>query len=649
MQIAPHRAYAPLAHRLAKPVGMTHTYPMTDRRDASPFQAAPTVHATAGAYARPVRQPLSGWKVFFIALAAVLIGLVVLPFLMLVFIGAAVSAAVGDLADSGPAPLADGSVLELDLRVPLTDTPAPVLWGAAPPSVSEVTRKLRAAAEDDRIEGVFVRAGFSGMAPATAEAISGALEAVKAEGKFVVAHAQGIENPTLTAYAPFAPAEIWVQEGTGVATAGMRTEAEYYRGLFDKLGVDPEYQQFYEFKSAADTYDETAMTAPVRAQTELWLGSVFDELVEDIARARSLSEDDVRAALQAAPHAPEAAQAIGMIDKVGYLVDAKDRARELAEDEDLKFTPIADYTPKRAAVGSPLVAIISGQGPIVPGASTTNPFGGAPIFGADTVSEAFEKAADNDRVAAIVFRVSSPGGSAAASAQIDDALRRAQAAGKPVVVSMGAYAASGGYYVSANADHIVAEPTTITGSIGVLGGKLALQDAFAKIGYNVDNVEVGGPYAGAYSLDTPFTPEQEAGFRSGMQRIYADFTSLVADARDLSPDEVDALARGRVWTGAQALELGLVDSLGGLDVAIARALELAEEDADDGHRIKIYPETPSFEEQLSRIFQAQTETQTELARLKAILDRPEVQALLQASEAAAPRTDLRATLPDFVD
>ena len=624
---------------------------MTDTRDSSPFRnAAPAARpATAGGYGPPPRQPLSGWKVFFIVLAAMFVALLVVPVLLTMFIVGSIASAVGDFAEAGTPTVADGSVIELDLRVPLTDSPAPVLWGAAPPSVTEVTRKLRAAATDDRVEGVFVRAGFGGTAPATAEAIADALEVVRDSGKFVVAHAQGIENPTLTAYAPLAPAEIWVQEGTNVATAGLRTEADYYRGVFDKFGIDPEYQQFYEFKSAADTYDETAMTAPVRAQTELWLGSVFDELVSDIARARDIDTDAVRAALDTAPHAPEAARAAGLIDNIGYLADAKERVRELADDEDLEFTSIADYTPRRAATGAPLVALIGGQGPIVPGASTTNPFGGTPIFGADTIAEAFEAAADNDRVEAIVFRVSSPGGSAAASAQIDDALRRAQAAGKPVVVSMGAYAASGGYYVSANADHIVAEPTTITGSIGVLGGKFALQDAFAKIGYNIDNVEVGGPYAGAYSLDTPFTPEQEAGFRSGLERIYADFTNLVAKGRDLSDAQVDALARGRVWTGAQGLELGLVDSLGGLDVAIDRALELAEADADDGYRLKIYPEAPSFEEQLARIFQVQAGNQAELARLQALLDTPEVRKLLELREAVEPQTELRARLPRLVD
>ena len=614
--------------------------------------AAPAGAPAYGSYRQP-REGISGWKVFFISLAAVLIGLLVLPILLLFMIGAFAASVANDFADNDSA---TGSILELDLRQGLTDHPAaPPLFGLAPPSVTEVARKLDAAAEDEDIDGVFVRAGFGGMAPASAEEISEALERFRDSDKFVVAFGQGFENPTLTSYAPLAPAEVWMQRGTQFAVSGLRTEAEYLKGVFDKIGAEPEFAQFYEYKSAADTYDETAMTEPVREATEAWLGSVYVELVDDIARQRGMAVDEVSGALQSAPYAPEAAMEAKMVDRIGYLEEARDRARELAGDEDADFLSIADYTASLGKFSDPVIAIVGGQGPIVPGASddNPNPFAGGPTFGSDTIAKAIDDAADNDKVEAIVFRVSSPGGSASASDQIDAAVLRAKAAGKPVVVSMGQYAASGGYYVSANADHIVAQPTTITGSIGVLGGKVAFEDSFAKIGYNIDNVEIGGPYTGAYSLDTPFTPEQEAGFRAGLERIYDDFIGVVARGRGMSDAAVREVAKGRVWTGAQALELGLVDELGGMREAIAKARELADIDADSGIRLRKYPKTPTFEEQLSQLLQVSANAQADLAAISAIAQTEEVQAILRAREAAQPLADgqaeLRAILPRIVD
>ena len=625
--------------------------PDTTPPDAAiPVNRRTPVAATAGRadYNQP-RQGISGWKVFFISLAAVLIGLLLLPILLILLVGTFAASVADDFADGNSA---TGSILELDLRQGLTDHPsAPPLFGLAPPSVTEVARKLDAAADDEDIDGVFVRAGFGGMAPASAEEISEALERFRDSGKFVVAFGQGFENPTLTSYAPLAPAEVWMQRGTQFAVSGLRTEAEYLRGTLDKLGIDPEFAQYYEYKSAADTYDETTMTEPVREATEAWLGSVYVELVDDIARQRSLAVDEVSGALQTAPHAPEAALTAKMVDRIGYLEEARDRARELAGDDDADFLDITDYTASLGKFSDPVIAVVGGQGPIVPGASddNPNPFAGGPTFGSDTIAKAIDDAADNEKVEAIVFRVSSPGGSASASDQIDAAVLRAKAAGKPVVVSMGQYAASGGYYVSANADHIVAQPTTITGSIGVLGGKFALEGAFDKIGYNIDNVEIGGPYTGAYSLDTPFTPEQEAGFRAGLQRIYDDFVAVVAKGRGMSDEAVREVAKGRVWTGAQALELGLVDELGGMRDAIAKARELAEIDADSGIRLRKYPKTPTFEEQLSQFLQVSANAQADLAAISAIAQTEEVQAILRAREAAEPQTEMRAILPRILD
>ena len=599
----------------------------------------------------PPRQPASGTKIFFVTLAAVVVGMLVFGFLLFLLMGALVAAAVASATDDGPA----GSILEIDLRTPLLDHGVgPSVLGLEPASVLRVVRALDQAADDPDIEGVFLRAGQLGTAPASAEEIGDALARFEESGKFVLAFSQGFESPTLTAYAPVAEAEIWQQATTGFAPAGLRLESDYLGGVFEAVDADAEFVQFEQFKAAADRYDETGMTAPVREANTALLESVFDNLVETIAEARDLAPARVRELLDTAPHSAEAAREAGLIDELGHLEEARARARELAGDEDAEFLSLMAYALKRTPSGAPTIALITGQGGILPGRSLpgNTPFGGGPTIGSDTLAEAFDDAADNEDVRAILFRVSSPGGSAAASDQIHAAVARARAAGKPVVVSMGQYAASGGYYVSAGADHIVAQPATITGSIGVVAGKVALQGAFDKIDYNIEHVDVGGPYTGAFSVDTPFTDYQREAFTAQTENIYDDFLAVVAEGRDMELAEVRAVAGGRVWTGEQALQRGLVDSLGGFEAALTVAKDLAGIDADEEVRLRRYPRALTPEEQLQQLLsglaQAQMQAESDLASLSALLARPEVRALLDAApDAAMDATagDLRARLP----
>ena len=271
-----------------------------------------------------------------------------------------------------------------------------------------------------------------------------------------------------------------------------------------------------------------------------------------------------------------------------------------------------------------------------------SPFGGRGVtMGGDTLAKAFDDAAKNKNVKAIIFRVSSPGGSPAASDQIHDAVARAQEKGKPVIISMGQYAASGGYYVSANADKIVAMPATITGSIGVLGGKIALEGTFAKVGYNIDGITIGGDYAGAYSPDEPFNQSQKAAYRGQLEDIYEDFTTRVAEGREISLERVKEIAKGRVWTGAQAKDIGLVDELGGVMKAIEVAKELAEIDADAKINLKQYPRPKTTTEQLEDILGGSVKVQDDIASLGEIAALPEVQALIKARQTTRIGNELK--------
>ena len=542
----------------------------------------------------------------------------------------------------------DSYVLSMDLRKPLRDhTAGDSLFGASPASVVDTVRALNKAKDDKFIKGLFIRANQFGMVPASAEEIRLAIEDFKSSGKFVITHAQGFEGTSIIPYhAVSASDEIWLQDTTGFAIAGIRSESEFYGGVFEKFDAKPEIEQFHEYKSAANTYTQKGYTEAHREATTSYLTSLFDNAVSQISSDRGLKIEQVEELLNNAPHSAEDALAANMVDKLGHVEEAREYARKKAGGKKIKFKTVKAYGPGNSYTGK-TIAFIGGQGAVMTGESSNggSPFGGRGVtMGGDTIAKAFDAAAKNKSVKAIVFRVSSPGGSPAASDQIHDAVARAQDKGKPVIISMGQYAASGGYYVSANADKIVAMPATITGSIGVLGGKVALEGTFAKIGYNIDGITIGGDYAGAYSADEPFNQSQRAAYRGQLEDIYEDFTTRVAEGRDIPLERVKDIAKGRVWTGAQAKEIGLVDELGGIMKAIEVAKEIAEIDADAKINLKRYPRAKPTSEQLEALLNGSVEMNENLSQLSDIMDLPEVKAAIKARQTTQLGNELKADL-----
>ena len=309
------------------------------------------------------------------------------------------------------------------------------------------------------------------------------------------------------------------------------------------------------------------------------MGSVYESALGAAAGDRAMDPAALRTTLEAGPYSAEDAKAKGLIDAVGQVKEAETAILAKAGDG-ARLLEFADYAARSRGdgpAGAPTLAVISAEGAIMTGRSGggESPLSGGQTIGADDVAKAFYKAIDDDDVKAIVFRVSSPGGSDTASEQILAAVRAAKAAGKPVVVSMGTYGASGGYWIASQASQIVAEPTTLTGSIGVFGGKFALGGALARFGIDAHDLSIGGDYAGALGMGAPMTPTQRAAFSAWMNHIYDGFIGRVAQGRGLAPDQVREIAKGRVWTGAQAKALGLVDGLGGFYQAVDRAKALA--------------------------------------------------------------------------
>ena len=537
-------------------------------------------------------------------------------------------------------------VLSLDMRKAMTDHDAgATLFSDNAPSIVSTVRALHRAKSDKNIKGLFIRADTLRIAPASAEELRLAILDFKDSGKFVISHAQGFEGTSILPYqAISASDEIWLQDTSGFAVAGLRSETEFYGGLFEKFGVQPQFEQFHEYKNAVNTYIKTDFTEPHREAATSYLTSIYDNAVKQIALDRKLDIAALTRILKSAPHSAEAAKDAGMIDRLGHIETAREYARKKAGGDEIKFKDVSDYGVGYNSGGN-VIAFIGGQGAVLPGKSSGgSPFARTITMGGDTIAAGFDAAAKDKNVKAIIFRVSSPGGSPSASDQILAALERAREAGKPVIVSMGQYAASGGYYVSAYADHIVAMPQTITGSIGVYGGKIALEDTFAKIGYNIEGITIGGEYGGVYSPDTPFTEAQRIAFRGQLQDIYDDFTHRVAKGRDLPMARVLEIAKGRVWTGTQAKEIGLVDELGGFMTALTAAKKLSGIDEKAKVRLKTFPRKKTQQEQFQEILSGTAQMQADIAALREITALPEVQAVLRARQAGQIGQELKADI-----
>jgi protease-4 len=523
-------------------------------------------------------------KQFLLTMAGVFAGLlvffVVVPFLLIMSIVA--SAQPKDTTPSA-------AVLQLDLRDGLTDQDSRnpfAMFGVSGMSVISVIEALKHAQTDDKVKGVFVRLPEGGMAPAAADELRQAFLSFRQAGKPIWAHSQGLYPSGVvssTYMLGAATDQLWMQPDSAFQATGFAVEDMFFKRLFEKYGVKAEFEQRREYKNAVNPYLFDNYTAAHKESELSWMTSIYRTAVLTAAVDRKKEPIAFARVFEAGPYSAEDAKAKGLIDGVGQVRETSD-ALLAKVGKKAKLTDFADYmaTVRREATtgsvmgGKPAIAVIGAEGPIMTGTSGGgNPFGGEETVWSDDVAEAFYNAIEDKDVKAIVFRVSSPGGSDTASEQILAAVRAAKKAGKPVVVSMGTYAASGGYWISSDASSIVAQPTTLTGSIGVYGGKFVLGDALGRFGVDVRQTAVGGEYASAFGTGETFNPAQRAAFAGWMDQIYEGFVKRVSEGRKIPAAQVRELAKGRVWTGVQARQLKLVDQIGGYYDAIEKAKALA--------------------------------------------------------------------------
>jgi len=490
------------------------------------------------------------------------------------------------------------TLLELDLTEPLVapeaDDPIARLRARSRRLLRPTLRALHEAADDRHVVGLIAKVG--GMWPwGTMQELRRGVQTFAASGKPTLAWVETfgeLGSRGMSAYVlATAFGELWLQPGGEIGLLGVGIETTFVRGTLDRLGIEPQFEQRYEYKNAADVLMRKEFTAAHREALERLAESVFSDAVETIADARGLTHDQVRELVNTGPRTASEAQAAGLVDRLGYRDQAYDamRARTGGKPELLfadRWRPHRKLAPPPHRRGH--VALVDVRGAIATGRTRRGPMGRQ--AGSDTLSAQLRAARDNDRARAVVMRVESPGGSAVASEVIWREVWRLREADKPVIVSMGDVAASGGYYIACPAEVIVALPATLTGSIGVLGGKLVVDSLLERLGVSTGTVQQGA-HALMYSARRSFSEDERARFAATVDAIYHDFVGKVAEGRQRPVADIEAVAKGRVWTGRDALEAGLVDELGGLRDAVRIARERANlpEDAPVLGAVRIPP------------------------------------------------------------
>lgn len=498
-------------------------------------------------------------------------------------------------------------VLEIDLsRGLLTSPPSDPLAAVRArntPMLSQTVAGLRLAARDDRVAGAVVTVADT-LSVAQAEELGAALEAFAAAGKGTIATTASfgeLGQGNVPYYLALHTDSIWLQPSGAVGMMGVALEVTTLRGVLDKIDAEPQLGQRHEFKTAAETFMSKEVSAPNREMTQRIADSVVDRIAATAQRRREISADDFRSILAASPVPAPSALEQGLVDHLGYRDDAYAQARSRwGTDNEVRLQYAHRYARHQASRPAEQlrrrrqarIGVVSVIGGIVTGRNGSSPFGGHSA-GSDSVCAALRAAREDESVKALVLRIDSPGGSYVASDAIRQAVLDFRRTDRPVVASMAGVAASGGYFVAMPCDAIVALPSTLTGSIGVLGGKVVLGRTFERIGVTREAIGAG-TNATMFSTTDTFDDAQWAKVNAWLDAVYDDFTTKAAADRAMAVDDLEPLARGRVWTGADAHDRGLVDDLGGLRVAVDTACRLADVDPEHARPVPVPHVSPLY-------------------------------------------------------
>jgi protease-4 len=505
----------------------------------------------------------------------------------------------------GPPQLPERMVITLDLREGLPEVrradPLGALGLPQSPTLIELITTLDQARLDPRVAGLIARLDDAGPGLAQTQELRAALARFREQGKFAYAHADsfGEFGPGMLGYyLATAFDEIHLQPLGALGLTGIVIETPLLRELLDRLGIEPALEKRGVYKNAADTFTDSALTPAHRESLESLAASIDEQLKSGIADGRGMTVSEVTRLIDGGPYLADEAHAAGLVDRLSYWPEVLERAKTRAG---AAAEPVSARDYGRAAAGmpddAPVIALIQGVGQIQRGDSDYGPMGGW-VMGADTIATALADAIDDPEVQAILFRIDSGGGSAVASESIGHQVRRAVAQGKPVIVSMAEFAASGGYWIAMDASQIVAEPGTLTGSIGVFAGKPVLAEFWNELGVHWGQI-ARGANATMWSTLEGYSDRARVRLEAFLDQTYAAFVDGVARGRGLSRDEVLKVAEGRVWTGQQAKDLGLIDELGGFARALALAKQAVGIAPEQAVELRQFPEVlPPWEEVL---------------------------------------------------
>jgi protease-4 len=487
-------------------------------------------------------------------------------------------------------------------------------YNNAPPTMRQVSEALDAARDDKRVKGLVAVLRGAEFNMAHLYELRNAVKRFRDSGKFAyfyVASFDEMGQGLGSYYLASAFSQIWMQPVGALAIGGVKAEMPFAKDLMDKVGVTPDMFQRKEYKNIFESLTATEMSPATREVMTMMVGDIATQIRSDIAADRKIDVTALQALIDKGLLTDREALEGKLIDHIGHVDELNDTLRKEVtgkadSDEDI-FIPIGRYARQRATVQAekaivsgekkPKVALVYAVGTITPYANKNSAapvsFMGDGVLSAVEMSGTFNDVIEDDKVKVVVVRIDSPGGSPSASETLRAKILRAQAKGKKVVVSMGSVAASGGYWMAAPADRIFATPLTLTGSIGVAGGKFVLEDLWGKVGVRWDGVH-WGKNAGMDSPNEKFTESGRARYGAMMDNVYEEFVNRVAEGRKMKPADAEAIARGRVWTGVQAQKRGLVDDIGGLDEALDYAATLAGAKDRAGINIETLPkpETP---------------------------------------------------------
>jgi len=524
----------------------------------------------------------------------------------LLIVVAILIAGVGIFFSQGSVRISGDQILTWRIDTPLVDySEAPdlsIVFRRQPAlGLARIHQVLTAARDDDNVKGLAVYIQTARFGFGKAQELRSLLQSFATTGKFVDCYLETAgegTNGTMSYYLATACKRITLSPLGEWNVVGLHSDSPFIRGTLDKLRIEPQFLHVGDYKSAAEFYTDTGHSEAAAEALGAVLDDLYDQIVDAIAESRELTSEQVRAMIDLAPLDAEQALEKGLLDEVTYPDVFEDRFSERLQGNPVT-TPLDEYpvSPDRAARHR--VAVVFAQGTIVRGGNGTDPWSQQRYIGAESMRQILRPLWEDPGLAGVVLRVDSPGGSPVAS---DLILREMELLAEkiPVVVSMSDVAASGGYYISSKAAKIVAQPATITGSIGVVGGKLATR-RFQQELLGISHDEINrGANADFFSMLDPFSPAQEAQYLALMTRIYDIFVDHVALGREMSREDVETVAGGRIWTGQQAVEIGLVDEVGGLARAVEMVLEAGGHDPEERTELDFYPRPPSFLEMLTR-------------------------------------------------